>query len=73
MMELKRDSTKWINQSSFIKHRFEWQEGYGTFSVSKTKLDSAINYILCIPSGNGFVDSFYFYQSVFPLEIEIMP
>ena len=45
MMELKRDSTKWINQSNFLPHRFDWQEGYGTFSSSKSSLKTVIEYI----------------------------
>jgi len=44
-MEIKRDSSKWINQSNFLLHRFDWQEGYGAFSSSKSALITVIEYI----------------------------
>ena len=29
----------------FVKCRFEWQEGYGAFSYSKTHIDNVVKYI----------------------------
>jgi len=43
---LKRDTSKWIKENRFILHRFAWQEGYGSFSVSYTLINTVINYIL---------------------------
>ena len=31
---LKGESSKWINENGFVQGVFEWQEGYGAFSVS---------------------------------------
>lgn len=45
MKSIKQDSSKWINNSEFIKNHFEWQEGYGAFSYSKSQLNAVINYI----------------------------
>ncbi len=45
MKKLKGESSKWINQKGFCKHRFHWQEGYGAFSYSKSQLPAVIKYI----------------------------
>lgn len=43
--EVKRCSSKWINQNRMTRIRFEWQEGYGAFSYSKSHVDRVIDYI----------------------------
>ncbi|WP_264536732.1 IS200/IS605 family transposase [Flavobacterium sp. N1736] len=45
MKNIKQDSSKWINNSKFSKIHFEWQEGYGAFSYSKSQLNAVVNYI----------------------------
>lgn len=45
MKYIKQDSSKWINQSKFSQTHFEWQEGYGAFSYSKSQLLTVVNYI----------------------------
>jgi putative transposase len=45
MKNVKQDSSKWINEKKFLKHHFEWQEGYGAFSYSKSQLTAVVNYI----------------------------
>ena len=45
MKEVKQHSSKWINNKGFIKGKFEWQEGYGAFSYSKSHLRNIINYV----------------------------
>ena len=45
MKDVKQFSSKWINEKKFINGRFEWQEGYGAFSYSKSQLKNVINYI----------------------------
>ncbi len=45
MQDLKGSSSKWINDNKLIKNRFEWQEGYGAFSYSKSHLKRVIAYI----------------------------
>lgn len=43
--ELKRASNSWIRER-FPDHRqFEWQSGYGAFSVSQSQLDKVIQYV----------------------------
>lgn len=45
MQDVKGNSSKWINEKKFLKSKFEWQEGYGAFSYSKSQLNSVISYI----------------------------
>ncbi|NNT71291.1 IS200/IS605 family transposase [Flavobacterium sp. IMCC34852] len=45
MQDIKGSSSKWINERKFLKVKFEWQEGYGAFSYSKSQVNNVINYI----------------------------
>lgn len=45
MKTVKQNSSKWINENKFINSYFEWQEGYGAFSYSKSQLNAVIEYI----------------------------
>ncbi|KGO82509.1 IS200/IS605 family transposase [Flavobacterium beibuense] len=45
LQDIKRNSSLWINQKGFITGKFEWQEGYGAFSYSKSHVENVINYI----------------------------
>jgi putative transposase len=45
MQEIKRGSSKWINEKRFVRGRFSWQEGYGAFSYSRDDLPKVIRYI----------------------------
>jgi putative transposase len=43
--DVKQFSSKWINKQGFVKGKFEWQEGFGAFSYSKSQLSNVIKYI----------------------------
>ncbi len=45
MKVVKAKSSKYINDNKLMLNRFEWQEGYGAFSYSRTQIDSVFNYI----------------------------
>lgn len=45
LQDIKRNSSLWINQKGFVNGKFEWQEGYGAFSYSKSHVKSVIDYI----------------------------
>jgi len=45
MMKIKRDSSMWINTNHLTKRHFQWQSGYGAFSVSKSAIDKTVKYI----------------------------
>ena len=43
--DIKSHSSKFINDQGFVKGRFEWQEGFGAFSVSQSLVPKLIVYI----------------------------
>ncbi|MBX9784673.1 MAG: IS200/IS605 family transposase [Chitinophagaceae bacterium] len=45
MKTVKAKSSKYINDHSLTKERFEWQEGYGVFSYSQSSVDKVFKYI----------------------------
>ena len=45
MKTVKAKSSKYINDNKFLLDRFEWQEGYGAFSYSKSHVNEVIKYI----------------------------
>lgn len=46
MRMLKATSSKWINDNKLVKGKFQWQEGYGAFSYSRSQRNDVINYII---------------------------
>lgn len=42
---LKANSSKWINEQSKTRSHFQWQRGYGAFSVSQMVAPAVIKYI----------------------------
>lgn len=45
MQTVKAKSSKWLNQSDLLSHRFEWQPGYGCFSYSHSHINRVFKYI----------------------------
>ncbi len=43
--EIKEHSTKFINSQNLIVGKFQWQEGFGAFSYSKSQVPNVIEYI----------------------------
>ena len=43
--EIKEHSAKFINGKKILRGKFNWQEGYGAFSVSKKDVSIILNYI----------------------------
>ena len=47
MMRLvKGDSSEFVNKERFTQTKFQWQEGFGAFSNSRSQIDSVVKYIL---------------------------
>ena len=44
--DIKANSTKFINDNNLVKGKFSWQEGFGSFSYSKSHIVNVANYIL---------------------------
>lgn len=45
IQNIKTESCKWVNYKKFCKGSFNWQNGYGAFSYSKSHVDDVIRYI----------------------------
>ena len=43
--DIKANSSKFINEKKWLPGRFQWQEGYGAFSYSRSQIDDVIHYI----------------------------
>ena len=43
--ELKQSSNNFINENKFTGIKFNWQEGYGAFSYSRSHINSVVKYI----------------------------
>ena len=44
--DIKAGSSKFINDNLWINGKFNWQEGFGAFSYSRSQIDNVIKYIL---------------------------
>ncbi len=45
MKDVKRSSSLWVNSNQLTSGKFNWQEGYGAFSYSRSHIDKVIKYI----------------------------
>ncbi len=45
MKLIKANSSRWINDARRVQGRFEWQKGYGAFSVSQSMSETVKQYI----------------------------
>ncbi|MFZ1370704.1 MAG: IS200/IS605 family transposase [Ferruginibacter sp.] len=45
MQDIKGSSSKWINDNKLSAGKFNWQEGFGAFSYSKSQLPKLIEYV----------------------------
>ena len=46
MLRVKRETSEWINRERLTNFRFQWQNGYGAFSYSKSHVPRVIRYLL---------------------------
>lgn len=44
--DIKAGSSNFINEQKWIVEKFNWQQGFGAFSYSKSHVQNVINYIL---------------------------
>lgn len=45
LRDIKSNSSKFINEKRWLPCRFQWQEGYGSFSYCHSDIDNVIKYI----------------------------
>lgn len=43
--DIKAHSTQFINESGWLRSKFNWQEGFGAFSYSRSQISNVIGYI----------------------------
>jgi putative transposase len=43
--DIKANSSKWVNENRLVPGKFEWQTGFGAFSVSTSGINKVIQYI----------------------------
>ena len=44
--QVKSGSSNWLNEKKYIAGKFNWQDGYGAFTYSKSHIDKVVKYIL---------------------------
>jgi len=44
--DIKAGSSKFLTDNNFVNGKFNWQEGYGAFSYSRSQIETVIKYIL---------------------------
>lgn len=44
--DIKSSSSKFINNKKWVTGKFAWQDGFGSFTYSKSQIDNVIKYIL---------------------------
>jgi putative transposase len=44
--DIKNNSSKYVNENGWVKGKFSWQEGFGSFSYSHSHIDNVYRYIL---------------------------
>src|SRR5687767_14432314 len=45
VQKFKANSSKWVNDERIIAERFQWQEGYAAFTVSKSLVPATSRYV----------------------------
>jgi putative transposase len=51
--DIKANSSKFINEKRWIAGKFNWQDGFGAFTISKSQIDVLVKYILNQPIHHG--------------------
>jgi len=46
MRIIKGDSSEWINKEKLTTRKFQWQEGYGAFSYSRSHIGAVAAYVM---------------------------
>jgi len=45
MKNAKAKSSKWLNESNLLEHRFEWQAAFGAFTYSEKEMRKVYDYV----------------------------
>ncbi|MCX8480433.1 MAG: IS200/IS605 family transposase, partial [Sediminibacterium sp.] len=44
--DIKSNSSRWVNQNNYVVEKFEWQNGFGAFTVGQSQIKTVVQYIL---------------------------
>jgi mono/diheme cytochrome c family protein len=71
--DIKANSSKWINEQKMIMGKFNWQEGFGAFTYSKSQIDAVAKYILNQPEHHkktSFKDEYIDFLKKFEIDYD---
>ena len=71
--DVKANSSKWINEQKMIMGKFNWQEGFGAFTYSKSQIDAVATYILNQPERHkktSFKDEYIYFLKKFEIDYD---
>lgn len=71
--DIKRDSSKWIKTKESAYHLFQWQDGYGAFSVGYTQIEDVKKYIANQKAHHAnvsFEDEFRYFLNKYDVEYD---
>lgn len=71
--DIKRDSSKWIKTKGKEYDSFQWQDGYGAFSVGHTQIEDVKKYIAGQKKRHNeieFEDEFRYFLNKYDVEYD---
>ncbi|MBK8982864.1 MAG: IS200/IS605 family transposase [Ignavibacteria bacterium] len=71
--DIKANSSNFINEKKWFSRKFNWQDGYGAFTYSKSQLDNVIKYILNQPNHHRkktFKEEYLSFLKAFEIEYD---
>jgi len=71
--DIKASSSKLINEKKWFSGKFNWQDGYGAFTYSKSQLNNVIKYILNQPDHHRkktFKEEYLSFLKAFEIEYD---
>jgi putative transposase len=51
--DIKANSSKFINEKQLVPGKFEWQTGFGAFTIGQSQINKVVNYILTQEERHG--------------------
>ncbi len=45
VQEIKVNSSKWVNANRLVRGKFEWQNGFGVFSYSRSQIPAVVSFL----------------------------
>lgn len=71
--DIKCSSSKYINDNKWFLGRFEWQDGFGAFTYSKSQINNIVDYILKQPEHHrkkSFKEEYIEFLKIFGIKYE---